>query len=64
MAPRLLMIRLALDPNRGELSLPGVFFLLLVVLLVVVGHNHHHLSKYLDLNYNRILLVRLFSSVA
>ena len=66
-APRLLMIRLALDPNRGELSLPSLFFLLMAVLLVVllaaVGH-HHHLSKYLDLDQKRILLVRLFSSVA
>ena len=61
--PRLLMIRLALDPNRDELSLPSVFFLLLAVLLVVVGH-HHHLSKYLDLDQNRILLVRLSSTAA
>ena len=57
------MIRLALDPNRGELSLLSVFFLLLAALLVVVGHRHH-LSKYLGLDQNRILLARLFSSVA
>ena len=56
------MTRLARDPNRDELSLPSAFFQLLAVLLVVVGH--HHLFKYPDLDQNRILLVRLFSSVA
>ena len=60
------MIRLALDPNRDELSLPSVFFLLLAVLLVallvVVGY-HHHLSKYL-LVRNRILQFHLVLNVA
>ena len=66
--PRLLMIHLAPDPNRDELSLPSVFFLLLAVLLAVllveVGHHHHHLSKYLDLDRSRILRFHLVINVS